>query len=688
LRYQDFTFAADSETMDAKPADSPGSPRAPSIPPDEGERLLALCNLGILDTEAEESYDRITRRAAAALDVPIALVSLVDDTRQWFKSRVGLDVTQTAREISFCAHAVNDRRPLVVEDAMRDPRFATNALVEGAPNIRAYLGIPLFTLSGQPVGTLCAIDTRVRQFRDEEVAALTDFAGMVEELLHAREHLRICDAAMQVAIERERLYRETFQLSATGIAHTSSTGQIIRVNPRMCQLFGYGPAELVGRSLVDLTHADDVAVNMGIFSRMISGQTESNRMDQRFLRKDGTTLWASLAVATRRDGGGQADTVIVTLEDISERKRTELEQQEARAALERQCAAQSQLLEERGAAIRQTVARMLEAEGAQQLAESRARSMADCVPAMIGYFNRDLVCVHANRAYREWFLPGPEPIVGMPKRQLLGEKLFRLDEPHAREALVGKPQRFERRLTRADGTAAHMEVRYIPDKDFAGEVRGFHVQITDVTELRVAQQELEATNAKLSREAVTDYLTGLANRRVFTARSERAAERFRDSGDAYALILIDLDDFKRINDTYGHDTGDDVLRAMGRILREELRGRDDMAARLGGEEFAVLCCGEFTGDSLLRLAERIRSRITKESVASAKGPVPFTGSLGIAKCSRDDIGWKCIYGRADAALYRSKAEGKNRVSYEPANGKLREDAAAERTERQLQLPHF
>ena len=132
--------------------------KIPPLPIDESERLLALHRLGVLDTAASESIDRITHLAARMLQVPIMLVSLVDANRQWFKSCVGLAAKETSRDISFCGHVVFERTPLVIADATLDPRFADNPLVTGVPHIRAYMGIPLFTLELHPVGTLCAID--------------------------------------------------------------------------------------------------------------------------------------------------------------------------------------------------------------------------------------------------------------------------------------------------------------------------------------------------------------------------------------------------------------------------------------------------------------------------------------------------------------------------------------------------
>jgi len=134
------------------------------IPPDEPERLQALRALLILDTPPEERFDRIVQFAAEEFDVPMALVSLVDSERQWFKARVGLQACETGRDVSFCAHAVHAGELLMVENALDDLRFVDNPLVTGDPHIRFYAGAPLRLRSGAVVGTLCVLDTRERRF--------------------------------------------------------------------------------------------------------------------------------------------------------------------------------------------------------------------------------------------------------------------------------------------------------------------------------------------------------------------------------------------------------------------------------------------------------------------------------------------------------------------------------------------
>lgn len=146
---------------------------------DEEGRLAAVRRYNILDTPPEAPFDKLTELVRNVLGVPFAAVSLIDTHRQWFKSIAGLDVCETHRDISFCAHAILNRTPMIVPDARLDTRFADNPLVTGEPYIRSYLGIPLETPDGYNLGTLCALDTKIRAFTSNEVTILTSFAKLV-----------------------------------------------------------------------------------------------------------------------------------------------------------------------------------------------------------------------------------------------------------------------------------------------------------------------------------------------------------------------------------------------------------------------------------------------------------------------------------------------------------------------------
>jgi diguanylate cyclase (GGDEF)-like protein/PAS domain S-box-containing protein len=476
-------------------------------------------------------------------------------------------------------------------------------------------------------------------------------------------------AARPVGVEGEDLFRDTFELAAVGILHTGVRGQLLRANPRACEMLGYTAEELSRLSFLDITHPDDVSNNATLFRQILVGKADKYHFEKRYRRKNGEHLWVNVSVSLKRSAAGAILYLITVIEDISQNKRNEAELTRVRDSLAAEVERQTSQLQERNDALRVQFMQTIESEHALRQSQQRLSSIANAVPAMIGYWNRELRCEFANKAYREWFGRTAGQIEGMTMKEFMGAEVFALNEPHVALTLSGQTQRFERRLERPDDTVSITDVRYVPDISETGEVRGFYALVTDVTALRQALVELEAAHARLLQESVLDYLTGLSNRRVFSERSEAAARHFAGTGVPYGLILMDLDDFKHINDDYGHDVGDEVLRALGRILGEQLRGREDIAARLGGEEFAVLCFGELDETGLCSVAERIRVQINHERVHSPRGLVQFTSSFGVALSCPEDAGWRNTYARADSALYEAKASGKNRIVFGHTTGR-------------------
>ena len=169
------------------------------LPSNEVERLAALKEYHILDTETEQSYDDITALAAHICKVPIAMISLVDEFRQWFKSRLGVEQQQTPRAVAFCAHAILQNGPFIVRDATKDRRFAGSRLVTGKPHIRFYAGIPLINPEGLALGTLCVVDRQPRQLSAGQLKTMQALSRQVMTLLELRRVLaRLAEALDQV----------------------------------------------------------------------------------------------------------------------------------------------------------------------------------------------------------------------------------------------------------------------------------------------------------------------------------------------------------------------------------------------------------------------------------------------------------------------------------------------------------
>jgi GAF domain-containing protein len=189
------------------------------IPEHEAERLNTLRGYGILDTRPEERFDDLTRLAATICGTPISVISLVDEERQWFKSKIGVEVCQTAREHAFCSHAIMSAELFVVPDATQDPRFATNPLVLGEPHIRFYAGAPLAAPNGHNMGALCVIDRVPRQLGREQLEGLRILSRQVMAQVVLGKNLQDLRAALKaredVEHDMQKLIRDFQDARAT-----------------------------------------------------------------------------------------------------------------------------------------------------------------------------------------------------------------------------------------------------------------------------------------------------------------------------------------------------------------------------------------------------------------------------------------------------------------------------------------
>jgi len=212
------------------------------LPINEEERLAILRRYGILDTPPEETFDHIVDLASELFDVPIALVSLVDRHRQFFKAKIGVDVCETSRDVSFCAHALMEEEVFIVPDALADPRFKDNALVTSEPNIRFYAGAPLITRDNYKIGTLCIIDSRPGlRFSIKEATLLQNLARICMDALELRKLHREHQASLKLA-------------AATPVPFVcfSSDGYITFWNSAAERTFGYERNEILGRSIDEI----------------------------------------------------------------------------------------------------------------------------------------------------------------------------------------------------------------------------------------------------------------------------------------------------------------------------------------------------------------------------------------------------------------------------------------------------
>ena len=581
----------------------------------EEARVQALHALGMLDTPQEDRFDRFTRLAAAAFRVPIALVTLVDRERQWFKSHVGVAWRETPRALAFCSHAIALDDMLVVYDTLRDERFAAHPHVTDAPHIRFYAGQPLHSVDGLPLGTLCIMDTAARDFGGAERRMLGDLARLVQEELQrdvppaARPH----DG--KAALEHA-LLDAVLESVDVGVIACDAAGRLTLFNRAARDIHGVdadpclAPADWPAR--YDLYGEDGVtqlAPDRIPLMRALRGERVSDA--GMTIHAPGTAPRHVLASGRALHGAdGEALGAVVALKDV-----TELDLSRARLA-----------------------------ESAEWL-----RTIADNVPALIAYADTDLRYRFANERYREWFGVKPSDMIGKTVCEAMGEAFYAPRREALARCLGGHAAHLEIAEERRGRTRV-ISTTYLPHvRD--GVVQGIYVLSTDATSAREYERQLHAL-------AHSDHLTGLPNRRSYEERFAQAIARARRGATPLALAYLDVDHFKQINDGLGHAVGDTVLREFARRLGAAVRSSDTVA-RLAGDEFVVVL--EQVGSPLEceRIAAKLLDAIRPPFALDGR-TLQVTTSIGIAWSPRPDQA--ALAHAADEAMYLSKHAGRNTAS--------------------------
>jgi diguanylate cyclase (GGDEF)-like protein/PAS domain S-box-containing protein len=602
---------------------------------DETARLSALDELGLLDTPQEQEFDDIVRLASAICQTPISLVSLVDKHRQWFKASQGLDRRETPIELSFCAHAIRQEGLFVVEDASQDLRFRDNLLVNDSPGIRFYAGIPLHAPNGCAVGTLCVIDQVPRRLSAHQREALRILGTQVE----ARMELRLKQRQIeQSAAENAKLYedlRSTTDLFERFMDHGPFAsyikdvhGRIIYYNKFLAERFGVTRQAWIGLhdheiwppQVAEQFRRHDIAVMEGGTPVEIDEITPS--------RNGGREFWKSLKFPYHRANG---ELMLAGMSvDVTAQMMREAELLDAlreKSELAGQLEASKHLLQKF----------MENSPNTTFVKDHRGRYV----------FYNGSFADHLGISQTEWLGRSDDEL--FPKE--VAEKYI------AQDQLVinsGQTLEFFDQAEDAKGELRRFRSLKFTYKGLDGRNLLGGVTV-DVTEQLKREEALADANLKLEALATTDSMTGLATRRVFESRAAIEFEVARRKQRPLSILLMDIDDFKRRNDEFGHAEGDRALKILGRVLKSCARV-GDVAARLGGEEFGCLL-PDTDGEAAMVFAQRLQSALR----LAPQGPLPLTVSVGVACTTERMHSWERLLGCADDAMYAAKRAGKDRA---------------------------
>jgi diguanylate cyclase (GGDEF)-like protein/PAS domain S-box-containing protein len=595
------------------------------LPRNEPERLNWLRQSGVLDTPAEEAFDDITRLAAQVCGVPIAAVSLVDAERQWFKSITGIAVTETPRDLAFCAHTILQPETMIVPDTTQDDRFRDNPFVTGNPDIRFYAGAPLVTSDGFALGSLCVLDTAPRLLTEQQRAVLEVLARQVAGRIELQRSVALQERliaergrAEEAVRQSDEELRAVVDQAMDGIfLFDPHTKRLLKTNAALRTMLGYSEEQAAALTLYDIVAHVKTSIDSNVAELVREGEITLG--ERQYLRRDGSVIIAEVSGRVVQHDGDEAFCVVV--HDLTEHR-----------------------LEEE--------ARLSAQEDYRALFENAAEGIFQTSP--------DGRYLRTNPALaRIYGYDSPEQLLA--ELTDIGDQLY-VDTGQRAEFQrlmleQGRVTGFEAQIYRRDGTVAWISESARPVYDAAGGLLRYEGFVKDITGSKQAEAQREQELREALEQADRDPLTDLWNHRAFHRKLEEETARAQREGTVLAVVMLDLDNFKFFNDVYGHILGDSVLQQVAQRLRAVCRSYDT-AARFGGDEFALLLPG-FGLSTASQVETRLRAKMSGLSFSpdEQETAIPITVSLGAALLSDLGMDRQAALQQADERLRRAKTGG-------------------------------
>ncbi|MDB5977327.1 MAG: domain S-box/diguanylate cyclase domain protein [Nevskia sp.] len=494
-----------------------------------------------------------------------------------------------------------------------------------------------------------------------------DRIKLVEVNARLTESLSLLGAQRSELAASEKRLRLTVTNAPIGLAAVALDGRFMSVNQALCTMLGYTEAELLKCTFQDITHPDDLEADLSLLRGLIEGRADTYRMEKRYLHKAGQIIVIQLDVAVLRDDQRKPVHFISQIQDITHRKQADEALQQSNAQLERGL---SRLTEQNHEiTVLGDLGETLQAcEDLDEIAAPIRNLAPELFPGCSGGF----FLMHASGNFLDPVANWGEALASEPVFSPQSCWALRKGEIRWTDAKDGMRCRH---LREAEGGPLALCVPMVAqgdtlgmlfiqptaakaldlDKELRRDLERLAVMTADRLGIAIANIQLRV---KLRQQSIRDPLTGLFNRRYLEETLPREVSRARREESSLAVLMIDVDNFKSFNDSYGHDVGDDVLRLIGRTLARHCR-ESDLACRFGGEEFAVVLPITTLAHAVVK-AEQIRDEIRQiEQSQTAVVPKPVTISVGIAMCPTHAATADAVMEAADQALYRAKRAGRD-----------------------------